>query len=72
MTQNVDMVEGVECWPKEFGLSPIHWVVRKGTRPENQYLHQLAHPFHTDHHPLTQFRRYGREATANHRRACRP
>lgn len=45
-------------------FAPIHWVVSKGTREENQYLHQLVHPFHMDQHPLTQFRRYRSEATA--------
>jgi len=63
MTKDVEM-EGVECQPKECGLSPTQWVVSKGTRQENQYLHQPAHPFYMDRHLLTQFRRYRSEATA--------
>lgn len=43
MTKDVEM-EGVECQPKECGLSPTQWVVSKGTRKKTSiYISQHIH-----------------------------
>lgn len=32
MMKNVETLEGTECRAEKFALSPVHWVVDKGTK----------------------------------------